>query len=280
MKVNIYKLKEEDFVSYNLVKASWIQKSIRRGLNSKALSIAKLYIDDNQTKGLLRRLKVFATEDIGLGNIQSILNFDDKDPYEVVNLLCQSYKNREVDRFLLYTDRIFPSEKITNLQMQKEVYNLKKLINISSIWFNNKRKKSNKEDIYNFIDKMQDKYDSDSFQRQLVGQAIENYLELSKFKTLGARTNLAFAVLIITRQIRKELIKNKIDYSFNQFEELDIVDDWALDKHTSFGKKLNRDLDFWIKYGSVINPELNYSSLYLDKKQKTEKYSYEKIFNI
>ena len=54
---------------------------------------------------------------------------------------------------------------------------------------------------------------------------------------------------------------------------LDIVDDFALDKHTGFGKKLNRGIEHWIKEGAPVYPERKYDSLYLSNGE--EKYPYE-----
>lgn len=275
MIINIHELKEKDHVAYNLVKASWIQKSIRRGENSKALAIADLYINDNQEKGLIRRLKVFATEDIGFGNTDVLkdmknLNYD---PFKCINLLSQSFKNREVDRFLLQIDRNFNNYQ-NIIELKSETYNLKKLLNISEEWFKNKRIKKNKNRIFNFIELLKEKYNTDEYQNELIDIALQHYFDLSKFKTLGARTNLSFIVLMITRGVNQNKFNNKIDLNYSQREELSIVDDWAIDKHTPFGKKLNRDYDFWLKHGSVVSPEIFYDELfYLDSKGvKKEKY--------
>lgn len=275
MKINIYELKEKDHVAYNLVKASWIQKAIRRGENSKALSIADLYLNDNQEKGLIRRLKVFATEDIGFGNIDAIKKMNELkyDPLKCINLLSQSFKNREVDRFLLQIDRNFNNYKEIE-ELKSESYNLKKILNISEEWFNNKRIKKNKHRIIHFIDLLKEKYKTNEYQNELTDIALQHYFDLSRFKTLGARTNLAFIILLITRGIHKNNVENNVDLDFNKTEKLSIVDDWAIDKHTPFGKILKRDYEFWLKQGSIVKPELLYEELYyIDKEgNKKEKY--------
>ena len=256
--INIFELKEKDYVAFNLVKASWLQKCIRRGLNAKALAIANLYIEENQIEGLKRRLKVYATEDIGIATPEILILLKDKNIKETINILCQSNKNREVDRFLLNV-----RDNKVNYDLL-EIKILKDLLNLSNVWFFNKRVKSNKKDIENYVFS----YDLNEFQKESCKIALENYFLLSKHKTLGARTNLAFIALLIGRNIKNEREKINYDLSFSKMEKLKYVDEFALDKHTPFGSSSYEE---WVKNGSILNPLLDYEDAYLLGK---EKYSY------
>lgn len=253
-KINIHDLKNQDYVAFNLVKASWLQKAIRRGENAKALAIANLYIKENQIEGLKRRLMVFATEDIGIATPNILILLKNKNVRETINILCQSYKNREVDRFLL---NVRDNKDVKDL---KEVKILKNLLNLSNVWFFNKRIKSNKEDLIEYVFS----YDLNEFQKETCEIALENYFLLSKHKTLGARTNLAFIALIIGRNIKKERLKQDYDLTFSSMEIISSVDSYALDKHTPFGTKTYEE---WVEFGAVVFPELKYDDAYLNNKE-------------
>ena len=122
--------------------------------------------------------------------------------------------------------------------------------------------KINKLNLLNYIDS----FELNEFQQETCYLAINNYFELSKKKTLGARTNLAFIALIIARNINYET-REKVTYnlSFNERSTLQYVDFFALDKHTSFG---NKTYDFWVKNGAPVFPELDYEDLYIDGDKK------------
>jgi len=149
MMVDIFKLKEEDIVAYNLVKASWLQKAVRRGDIATAKAIANLYINDGQSAGLLRKLLVFITEDVGLGCPEGLFILDEfEDILDKIDIICQMKKNREVDRFLLCGK----AEILTNeLEIKQEIDALSKLLDLADIWFSNKRLKINKENIIKYI---------------------------------------------------------------------------------------------------------------------------------
>lgn len=264
-------------VNYNLLKASWLQKSIRRGLKNKSYFIGELYIEDNQIEGLKRRLKVFSTEDIGLATpeIVFVLDYFKDQPLKQIIALSGVMKNREVDRFLLQVrDNSERLLKRNDNNITKEVNVMIDVINLSSKWFNNKRKKINEENLKNYFYNL----DKESKYTSVINLCLNNYFELSKKKTLGARTQLAFLVLLIVRNIKID--KNRINDIINKVNEYKIddnikfkfVDDWAIDKHTVEGKKLNRDYNFWVKHGSLVHPEKEYKELY--DKNSNLKYEY------
>lgn len=257
--INIFDLKDTDYVAFNLVKASWLQKCIRRGLNARALAIANIYIKEDQVEGLKRRLKVYATEDIGIATPDILILLEKKSIKETINILCQSYKNREVDRFLLNV-----RDKKVDYDLLK-VKILKDLLNLSNVWFFNKRVKQNTKNLHDYVQS----YDLNEFQKKTCNIALDNYFLLSKSKTLGARTNLAFIALIIGRNITKKRDQVvEYDLNYSQMEKIKIVDEFALDKHTPFGTS---SYDEWVKNVSIVHPLLIYKDAFIKEK---EKYTY------
>ena len=274
-KINIINLRKQikrdpkTAISYNLLKASWLQKSIRRGLKDKAYFIGNLYLEDNQEEGLKRRLKIFSTEDIGIATPEIIFVLDHfrDNPLKQIIALSGVYKNREVDRFLLNTrDRYDNLIQSSDKELQNEVLILNEVLELSTIWFNNKRKNAYKNDIYNYFKNL----DKNNSYSKEINLCLTNYFHLSKHKTLGARTQLAFLVLLILRNIEisqdrvNDIIK-KVDTYKIKSTEFRFVDDWAVDKHTIQGKKLHRGYDFWVEFGSKVHPEKDYPSLYDEK---------------
>lgn len=253
MQVNIHELKEKDIISYNLVKASWLQKCIRRGMVDRALGIGQLYLNDGQKAGLERKLIVFASEDIGLGNPSALLDIKNLTIQEKIEYLARSPKNRETDRFLLKVrDEYFSMEKT------KEVKIFHKMLEISSIWFDNKRDKKILENLKLIFEKLK-QIRNDDFTNQLLDECLNQYLFLSKKNAFGARTLLSLAVLFAVRQM------SPIEFTIHQYvgkvEDLEIVDDFALDKHTPFGKILNRGIEHWELFGQMVHPERKYPEL-------------------
>jgi len=269
MKIDFYKLKQEDIVKFNLVRASWLQKCIRRGLVEKALAIGEDYLKENQEAGLKRRLMVYATEDIGIATPQCILLMkQEKNPLNWIRILCAAEKNREVDRFLLNVRDNY-KELVKVEEIKKEVNALQYLLKESDQWFHNKRNKEPLKNMEKFITRL--KENSNEFQCKLYDLAFENYKLLSRKKTFGARTNLAFIVLIYFRRIIQENTSLNWDKNSKAIS-LNIVDDFAIDKHTPFGKKLNRDYHWWVQHGAPVTPEKTYKSQFF--KDGSEKYPY------
>lgn len=267
MIVDIHKLKETDIVAYSLVKASWLQKAVRRGDIATAKGIAQLYMNDGQSAGLLRKLLVFITEDVGLGCPEGLIILDRYDDlFDKIDIMCQMNKNREVDRFLLCEkDSI---ELAKNFEIKQEIETLSHLFSLADIWFNNKRPKINKENIIKFVTELT--MNKSEFIQSISKKALDNYFLLSKHNSFGARTGLAFIVLISLRDI--EPSNQEIKLSNIQPKTVSIVDDYALDKHTPYGKILNRGVDFWLTEGSKIYPEVTYKSQFLS--DGSEKYPY------
>lgn len=248
-KINIFNFKEKDPYSYNLLKASWLQKSIRRSKLSDALGLAKLYIEEGQIKALTRKLFIIAAEDVGLGAKDSFLYLEKiKDPYIKISFLCAQNKSRESDRFL-YVARNEPERK------SEELVLLRNFLNISQEYIT-KKNKTNRENLKNlFLE-----YES------IVGTAeifFKEYVNLIKTKTHGASTLLAFYVLLFFRTGAKSTVK------FKTIKVKDIIipkyiPDYAIDKHTSLGKQWGRDFSHWIAEGAKVHP------IYIDKDEMVE----------
>lgn len=267
MIIDINTLKLNDIVAYNLVKASWLQKSIRRGDVSTAKSIAQLYLDDNQEKGLYRKLLVFLTEDIGLGTPNGFLIIKDKPILEQVELITKMQKNRECDRFLLAVKNNYNLLKNNN-EITIEVDTLHNILNLANIFYENKRLKQNKENLKSAILKLCE--NKSFFLQEMTQLTLDNYFFLTKHDSFGARTALAFIVLINLRNIEPNM--NIPIHENIPLKILSIVDDYALDKHTPFGKMLDRGNEFWITNGSILNNKIHYQSMFL--KNGNEKYPY------
>lgn len=269
MKVDLLKLKETDMMSYGYVKASWLQKCVRRGLVDKAVSVANLYLQDNQKEGLRRKLLVFCYEDIGLGVPEmNLLLSKETDLLRQTEMLAKAPKNRENDRFLLAVRDFYP-KLIKNSEIKEEVSVLHEICNLADTWFSNKRLKLNKVNVEQGFSFLKEISTSDG--KEIIMQAEKDYFLLSKHNSFGARTSLAHIVLTSLRKI------NFSHWEIPQLNQapiaLSFVDDFALDKHTPFGKILGKTDKDWYKEGSVIHPEKLYPSLYL--KNGAEKYPYE-----
>lgn len=268
MQVYLSQLKEKDIMSYNLVKASWLQKACRRGLTETALAIGQLYLDENQKEGLRRKLLVFCFEDVGLGSPDLILRLNKTENLlDQIKLICDANKNREVDRFLLAVRDFYPQLR-RNPEIRDEVETMNIVFEAADRWFNNKRLKANLkvlEDIINVL-----KEEQSELNKKIIDATFEAYKLLSKHNSFGARTTLSFITLLSLRKFKVE--EQEIVLNDKVARPIDLVDDFALDKHTAFGRILNRGDDFWYATGSVISNEVFYPELYL--KNGKEKYPY------
>lgn len=267
MKINILKLKEQDIVAYNLLKASWLQKAIRRGDVETSLYIAQLYLNDNQQNGLYRKLLVFLTEDVGLACPEGFLIIDKfkDDILKQVALLALMPKNREVDRFLLGVRDHYHFLK-QQPEISNEVETLNKVFLLADQYYS-KKNKDHKNQLVNFFNTI---ISDNIFHKEITEKTLDNYFLLTKHNSFGARTALAFLVLLNLRKI--DISNFQIPVINIKIVEKPIVDDYALDKHTSFGKMLKRGEDHWLQVGSVVFNEIHYASQYL--KNGKEKYPY------
>lgn len=269
MKVLFHELKDKDIVAYSLVKASWLQKLVRRGMVNSAVSLGQIYLDENQGQGLYRKLLVFCAEDIGLGYPQAILEIDSiKDPLHQIEFLCKVPKNREPDRFL-YNVRNKFDELVKNPETAKEAKTLNILLKISEKWLANKRDKNNKKELENVFDILANNC-SESTNKEIIQAIKEKYFLLVKHNSFGLSNLLALATLVSVRDIP---LPEKIIVNYEaEIVKLEYVDDFALDKHTSFGKQLNRGIEHFFEEGSKVFPEKKYPNLYLSNGE--EKYPY------
>lgn len=265
-KTNLPKLSEiESGSKYNLIKASLLQKLIRRGMSEEANYVGKLFLDQNQEKGLRRRLQIIAAEDIGLGWVESI-NFVNthNNLIEIIEALCQAPKNRESDRFLLTVANNLNS---INIKRGKDIVHearvLLRLFELSTTWFNDKTKE-NLNNLKNAFSKMAE----DSKVPETIIALGDNYIELTKHKIHGARCQMALATLIYCRKVDKTNFVP--DFSQIKITPFDEIFDFAIDMHTPIGKEWGRDFNHWIKNCVVVNPEYFYKELLDD--QGNEKY--------
>lgn len=246
----------EDPAAYNLIKASLLQKLIRRGMVKEANYIAQLYINDNQSKGLRRRLQIIAAEDIGFGWPESVLYFNQQeDLIKITSALAQAQKNREADRFLLAVANDYSSLMSRDESIRKESSSLKYLFKLSSKWFESKKREDLNElkDAFSRLAKLSKLPD-------VIEQLGENYIELTRGKIHGARCQMALAVLLAIRGVEKTGWTP--DESLIKQQPFDEIFDFAIDMHTPIGKKLKRDFNHWVNNCVVVSPELIYDSLY------------------
>ena len=241
---------------YNLMKASLLQKLIRRGMTREALYIGTIFLKQGHEKGLRRRLQIIAAEDIGLGWPES-LNYIEKneDLLKIIQALCEAPKNRESDRFLLVVANDVNSTKGRGKSIEYEVRVLERLFELSSMWFNNPRDKVALANLRNAFSKMAE--------NNSLGETIkilgENYIHLTKQKVHGARCQMALAALIYCRKWKptKFIPSDKLE----EPKEFDEIFDFAIDMHTPIGKKLKRDFNHWIKNCVQVIPEIKYRDL-------------------
>lgn len=269
MNVDLLKLKEDDPMAYGFVKASWLQKCVRRGLIDKAVALARLYLKDNQSEGLRRKLLVFAYEDIGQGTPDiNLLLRDEEDLLKQTELLCLAFKNRENDRFLLAVRDFYP-QLVVIPELKEEVETLKLVLDLADAWFGNKRIKRNKEVLQAAFEMLKENKSEEI--KAIISQAEADYFLLSKHGSFGARTALAHCVLLSLRPVQLGLVNKPQIYTQPDIV-LPFVDEFALDKHTPFGKMLNKDEKAWLLEGSITSPVRDYPELY--KSNGEEKYPY------
>lgn len=257
MKYYLSSYRDKDHYSYNLLKASLLQKLIRRSMVEEANYIASLYIKDNQAKALKRRLQIIAAEDIGLGWTESILFIESEpDLIKVTSALAQSPKNRESDRFLLNVINNKNILKNNDPQVIKEVSYFKDLVKKLNTWFIDK----NKTTLSNLKSEFEKILKEDFKNKNVVNQLFNNYIELTRANVHGARCQIALAVLIITRDYDiKEFVPDLSKINIKEFDE---IYDFAIDMHTPIGKKLKRGFSHWIKECIKVAPEVTYPELY------------------
>lgn len=258
---------KEDMAAYNLLKASLLQKLIRRKMTPEANYVAQLYLNENQSKGLKRRLQIIMAEDVGMAWPQASLFLEkETDLIKITTALAEAPKNRESDRFLLCVANQFDSfKKHKDPNVVEEVLLLNDLFKETSLWFNNKNKKT--------LDGLKSKLkmlETNPENNEIIHQLCSNYIELTKAKIHGARCQLALAVLIHLRKISKNDYIFNPDLSKTEIKPFDEIFDFAIDMHTPIGKKLNRGFDHWVKNCVVVYPELKYHHLY--DKDGDEKY--------
>ena len=254
--ISLKKLKEDDIVEYNLIRASLLQKLIRRSMIGEAVFVAKLFLDAGHEKGLRRRLAQIAVEDIGLV-CPRLIEFVKQEPdlLKITATIASIPKNREVDRFLLSV--AYHPEKYNKAKMQtkKEVDILKLLIEVSGKWFDNKKNKKYLDDLKAIVNSLKTYCEY----KDTIDIALNNYLELSRANTHGARVFLSFIALLTTRKVEDNPLKILENYPLVEFDE---VFDFAIDMHTITGKRSGRSFSHWIQEGAFVSPEKDYPDLF------------------
>lgn len=258
-----YLSKLESGSEYNLVRASLLQKLIRRNMVEEALYVGELFIKDGHHKGLKRRLQVIAAEDIGLGWVNSVIFLEkySDNLLLVIQSLCEAPKNREADRFLLTVANNRDSVINRGHDILHETKLLLRLFTLSSLWFSNKKIKDHLQNLKNAFSLMA----KDHEYSEAIIQLGQNYIDLTKAQIHGARCQMALATLIYSRKWKDQfgyVPKETLEYQSKPFDE---IFDFALDMHTPIGKKLKRDFNHWINNCVEVHPLVTYDSLYDDK---------------
>lgn len=254
--VDLLKLKDEDIQSYALVRASLLQKLIRRGMTAQALWTANLFITDGHQKGLRRKLYQICAEDIGLGNPYLLSELIKEENWQVmVTKMCLSHKNRETNRFHVitkYNPKYFVNKSESTKAEARLLWNLLKA---SKEWIENKRSKEKKQTLERLFDELKE---NNTVQPDTIEDCKVTYIELARAGTFSCDDVLSLAVLLSTRNPKKE---NIIVNSIPSMSAANPVPQFALDRHTSYGKKLGRGWEHWEKEGVVVYPEITYDSL-------------------
>lgn len=263
-----YLSKVQSGSDYNLMRASLLQKLIRRSMTPEALYVGELFLKDNHIQGLKRRIQVIAAEDIGLGWVNGIVFLEkhSDDLLLCIQALSEAPKNREADRFLLTIANNPKSVLNRGEEILKEARVLKRLFDLSQAWYLHKKNKQALFDLKNAFDVMA----KDSQYPEVILQLGQNYINLTKANIHGARCQMALATLIYCRKwvdqfnyipkLEKNIMSNPFDEIF----------DFAIDMHTPIGKKMKRDFNHWISNCVQVVPEVTYQGL-LDN-QGNEKY--------
>lgn len=247
---------KDDAPAYNLLKASLLQKLIRRGMVEEANYIAQLYINDNQSQGLKRRLQIIAAEDIGIGWPEAVIYIEQQpDLIKVTSALAQADKNRESDRFLLAVAYNYPSLVTRGEVIKKEADSLKYLMKLSTAWVEDKR---NKEHLKKLTDAFH-RLANLSLLPDVIKQLTDNYMSLTRANIHGARCQMALAVLMALRNTTPSFWTP--DETRTQVKEFDEIFDFAIDMHTPIGKTLGRDFNHWVENCVLVIPEISYPEL-------------------
>lgn len=255
-------------VGVDLLK-SGLQKYIRRGMMESALLCASkmiLYSTKKQRlwNSLLDRLMIICGEDIGIGNITVVYNvllklFEMKEsnnqlPYEkkyefikpIICTLCDCDKTREYAH-IYYA--VYEGDKY------KPVLNLDECIDAKNIgiiyWF-----KYFNDDKNQIILNIMNKENNEHFSKLSL-------LCLNIAKTINENVWF-YGLILLTYCYNLKFTTDPIDFSTNSIEykgdETIEFDDFVIDKHTTLGRQLGKDLKYFVHVGSIVYPESKYTT--------------------
>lgn len=261
--------------------SSWFQKSTRRFKVDNAINYTRELIESWNIDYIWRRIFIIVCEDIGLWNLylwELILNlykkfketenykeFDDKYIYQSVLILLYSNKSRENDNFY---------HSILNHWLVDE--NWKKFIKKYCIekYYNSKSKKIQREVLdlldIEFKDFISEKLFSiykeclitcwDLWWKDWINLYFINFYLIKKYSLWNNYYKDSNKNLWLS-----DVIKN-IPKSLNLWKLKKLVpDNYCYDKHTSYGKKLNRgDLHFFKEWCKLINEVNVWDNIYTD----------------
>ena len=257
---------KDDYYAYNLLKASHLQKLIRRGMAPEACHIAQLYLNDKQPKGLQRRLQIIASEDIGLGWPESIEYINSEpDLLKVTTALCQAEKTQEAGLFLMSSDKPMSYFNEKGKDTVVEIASLKKILHLANTW-DEQKSKSNLKNLKDAFDKIA----QISLLPNVVRELGVSFLDIKRSKAYGAELLLGMMILIAIRKIGPSGFVP--DVSSIEVKEFDQMFDFAVDMHTTVGKQMGRGIAHWKEHGVLIVPEITYPSMFDINGQK--KYSF------
>lgn len=256
-------IEETDYHELNLIKASYLQKMIRRGDVGRSLSIADMYKESGHVNALNRRLSQIWGEDISVANPELIIKLRNPDIEidEKINLLCLSKKNREADRFLITYLYAINTINKSNKEIFREVAVLNKIIKLANSFYESKGKiKSNfKKELKESFSILNNK------KRECIDFCLESYFELSKSKVHGARVMLSAAILIGLRDLKSKKEKFEIKKERSSIEE---IPDYVTDIHTKTGRKIGKTIEDWAKEGAFVSNEMVVNGQFINSEEK------------
>lgn len=268
-----------------LMLSSALQKTIRRGQVSLALSFAKELIRRGFASHVHKRLFVYLVEDIWWGNIWLVSLVDkfllNKIPSEnellkIVGIFAQSPKNRDVHNI-----RVCNKHKL--ISFDEDLKSVLKGRFCYSILDIKKLLVANSSALDEYLDKeglFGGKIIQDNTGKEIYHKITKQILDISQYLLKDTDEEISYSYIRVIKHIREQqtwfdiyfylimfwIIKNSnliqhkpvlqldFDLSKYDFEKLERIPDYAIDMHTKKWKILGKtQKDFWLEWWIIEN---------------------------